>query len=344
LTATLEGRATITASHGGNVAAASDELILSWSITLFEATNPLFSGTDGPKPSVTLSAQSFEFALPFPEHLANGRDPLPPSQSLSQQGTYCNIAYTVKVDMVRKGLRRHQRITIPIMYLPRSAPPCPVQLYLNHDPMTDYENEEERFTTVDLHTSNSARGALEQLQTSVQLTLPSPKIYSSGDSVPLMLTLSCSRLPSLPQLLVSADSLDIHLIRRAKITLSLGDSLQETEVTRAELQDTDNSVEGVTSSQWMLQMGDSHRQVSWKIEGIAEVKYFIRVAFKPPPCSMIKHLPRFKHDEVIKLTSDPWLDPVMTEEVQNLPSLGLAPAGLTVGRFTPASPGGFSRL
>lgn len=187
------------------------------------------------------------------------------------------------------------RTTIPIMYLPRSAPPCPVQPYLIHDPMTDYEDEEERFITVDLHSSGSARGALEKLQTSAQvlavipclyqmslcrpmpcllpkLTLPAPKIYASGDSIPLMLTLSCSRLPSLPQLLVKADSLDIHLIRRAKITLSLGDNLQETEVSRAELQYTDNSIEGVSSSQWVLQLGDAHRHVSWRVDGLAEVK------------------------------------------------------------------------
>jgi len=54
---------------------------------------------------------------------------------------------------------------------------------------------------------------------------------------------------------------------------------------------------------------------------------------------MIKQLPAFQHDEVIKLTSDPWLDPVMAEELRHLPSLGLAPLGLTAAdRFTPQNP------
>lgn len=102
--------------------------------------------------------------------------------------------------------------------------------------------------------------------------MSSPKIYTSGDSIPLILTLSCSKLPSLPQLLAKADSLSIHLIRRAKITTSSGDSLQETTVSKAELKRTDNSSEGVSRSYWVLQLGANQRHISWKVDGSAEVK------------------------------------------------------------------------
>lgn len=337
VTVTLEGKVAITASRGGSLAAASDEVILSQSAKLFEACNSDSTGRDSPKPSATLSGDCFNFSLSFPTYVKNGRDPLPPSQSLSQQGTHCTINYTVRVDVTRKGLRRHERITIPIMYLPRSTPPGQVQLGLIHD-LLGYGTEEDWFVAVDLSSSKSARPALEKLQISAQLTLPSPKIYTSGDSVPLVLTLSCSKLPSLPQLLAKANSLSIHLIRRAEIVTGSGDSLQETIVSKAEPKYTDNSSEGVSRSYWALQLGKNQRHISWKINGSAEVKYLVRVAFKPLPCSMVKQLPAFQHDEVVKLTSDPWLDPIIAEELRHLPSLGLAPAGLTANQRSQSDP------
>lgn len=97
----------ISVSRGGSLAAASDRVILSVEDKLFEADS---SGSDSPKPSATLhGGESFGFSLPFPTYITNGRDPLPPSQSLSQQGTYCTVNYTVRVDIIRKGLRRHER-------------------------------------------------------------------------------------------------------------------------------------------------------------------------------------------------------------------------------------------
>ena len=103
----------VTASYGGSVAAASDKVILSQSAKLFEAVNSDSSGSDGSKPSATLSGESFNFSLSFSTYVMNGRDTLPPSQALSQQGTYCNVDYTVRVDIVRKGLRRHERCASP---------------------------------------------------------------------------------------------------------------------------------------------------------------------------------------------------------------------------------------
>lgn len=107
---------TITASRGGSVAAASDDVIVSQSTKLFEAASSDSSGGDGSKPSATLSGESFDFSLSFPTYVANGRDPLPPSQALSQQGVYCTIEYAVRVDIVRKGLRRHERyVSSPVL-------------------------------------------------------------------------------------------------------------------------------------------------------------------------------------------------------------------------------------
>ena len=99
----------IAVSRGGSLAAASDEVILFKSAKIFDALNSNSSGPDIPKPFATLSGGCFGFSLSFASYTANGRDSLPPSQSLFHQGTHCNINYTVKVDVIRKGLRRHER-------------------------------------------------------------------------------------------------------------------------------------------------------------------------------------------------------------------------------------------
>lgn len=104
---------TITVSRGGSLAGASDEVILSQSVKLFEAVNPNPSGHDSSKPSVTLSGECYNFSLPFPTYITNGRGQLPPSQSLSQQGAYCTVNYTLRIDVIRKGLRRHERCVTP---------------------------------------------------------------------------------------------------------------------------------------------------------------------------------------------------------------------------------------
>lgn len=64
------------------------------------------------------------------------------------------------------------RITIPIMYLPRSTPPSQVRLDLINDPLLGFGIEEDRFVIVDLKNSNSARPALEKLQMSAQVFIP----------------------------------------------------------------------------------------------------------------------------------------------------------------------------
>ena len=66
------------------------------------------------------------------------------------------------------------------MYLPRSTPPSRPQPYLIRDPLTDYGTEEEESITIDLHSSDSARAALEKLQTSAQVLVATPYIYQAS--------------------------------------------------------------------------------------------------------------------------------------------------------------------
>ena len=94
------------------------------------------------------------------------------------------MRFTICVSLCRQGLiliaahfNQLSRVTIPIMYLPRSTPPSEVQSHPIYDPLTGYRNQEERFTTVDLHSGHLARAALEKLQTSAQVPVATPYLY-----------------------------------------------------------------------------------------------------------------------------------------------------------------------
>jgi hypothetical protein len=61
-------------------------------------------------------------------------------------------------------------------------------LHLTHDPLIGYADEEEQLVTVDLHGTNSARAALEKLQTSAQVLVTATYLYRTNllsDVVPL---------------------------------------------------------------------------------------------------------------------------------------------------------------
>ena len=66
------------------------------------------------------------------------------------------------------------------MYLPRSTPPSRPQPYLIRDPLTGYGTEEDESITIDLHSSTSARAALEKLQTSAQVLVAIPYLYQEN--------------------------------------------------------------------------------------------------------------------------------------------------------------------
>ena len=67
----------------------------------------LFSAAPG-GPSATLKGD-YPFAIQFPATIDGRTDPLPPSYTVYQPGITTEIAYTFRVDIVRKGLRRHEK-------------------------------------------------------------------------------------------------------------------------------------------------------------------------------------------------------------------------------------------
>jgi hypothetical protein len=67
----------------------------------------IYTSTTNPSPW----ADRYHFAIPFPSkvNMANANAALPPSFSARHVRVGANISYQLKFDMVRKGLRRHER-------------------------------------------------------------------------------------------------------------------------------------------------------------------------------------------------------------------------------------------
>ena len=65
-----------------------------------------------PGQSTTLRG-SYPFAVQFPASVEGGTDALPPSYTLYQPGVMTEISYSFRVDIVRKGLRRHEKYALP---------------------------------------------------------------------------------------------------------------------------------------------------------------------------------------------------------------------------------------
>jgi hypothetical protein len=95
-----------------------------------------------PRDGFTPTEECLPFTIPFPSHVADGTSPLPPSCAWWSSTFSTQVEYCVRVDVHRKGLRRHElyglfchafvsddrpsRRIIPIMYLPKTWPSHPI--------------------------------------------------------------------------------------------------------------------------------------------------------------------------------------------------------------------------
>lgn len=101
----LEGNISLTTTESGRAAAtisgASETKILSQSTVLFQS--------ESQKTAVSLKGEEYSLSLPFPTYVTGGESQLPPSYAICHSGAFCDVKYSLRVDIVRKGLRRHER-------------------------------------------------------------------------------------------------------------------------------------------------------------------------------------------------------------------------------------------
>lgn len=133
----LHGDIVIRTSNFGQVAGQESIRFLRQSVTLYSSSRLTQSATPWD------IEHRFSFALPTYVQIKGQRTPLPASFTAFLLGTDCGISYVLKIDMVRKGFRRHETwvfprctkfdkghsqapsIRVPISYLPKSSPSHP---------------------------------------------------------------------------------------------------------------------------------------------------------------------------------------------------------------------------
>lgn len=88
----------MTTSHRGMLSEVIDHSIVSSNVVLSCPSAGEFSPT----------GEWLPFSIPFPSFVNGGTSPLPPSYAAWSPAFSAEIRYCVKVDIFRKGLRRHE--------------------------------------------------------------------------------------------------------------------------------------------------------------------------------------------------------------------------------------------
>jgi hypothetical protein len=168
------------------------------------------------------------------------------------------------------------RITIPILYLPKTRPSLPPVLDLAPQYSAENSLDTERVLVIDMSTPESAEYLHQSMvqvslfhtfrwdfaHTLAQFAMPNPGIFAAGEFIPLTLVVSCSRDLTLPQLLLNNKCITIKLVKQSKIWFKSGWVTRHTVVSMAELQHLDSSSEGVSQSHWVLQAGRPQQEAT----------------------------------------------------------------------------------
>ncbi|KAI9064271.1 hypothetical protein FKP32DRAFT_1591697 [Trametes sanguinea] len=299
VTVTLLGVLTTSASQHASIAVPGVD-----KVQLLKKKSTLFSAPSGSTASVS---GEHPFALSFPHYIDDGTEPLPPSYTVYQPGVSTEIAYHLRVDVVRKGLRRHEKLTVPVLYLPKSRPTSPPLENIPWSARVDGENDE-RVCCMQLSPTWPNRSEphpqhLEELPV-VSLTLPSTKCFASGDTIPLSLKIESPRSPALAKML--SYNAHLSLVKRQKTWLSLGKqvSVREHLLSRAGVYLADDSQEGMAYLRMELEAGESGRECSWRVDGAVAVEHVIRLVILPP--EHLKNFPQYRCEVPVTLTTDPF--------------------------------------
>ena len=101
IVASVEGHVTAGCSERGFLTDQTKTTLLRMSQVLFDAS----AGQEWP-----VGGSRFAFSFPLPSYTTGGNQPLPPTFAALHAGLGVDVAYYVKIEMVRKGmLRRNER-------------------------------------------------------------------------------------------------------------------------------------------------------------------------------------------------------------------------------------------
>lgn len=106
----------------------------------------------------------------------------------------------------------------------------------------------------------------------LQLSIPSPSCFTSGEDIPFILSMKFPQAPTAPALLTP--NIRIELIKRTRISRLGGVevAIRETAVGTAEIRNIMEPAEGITHLSGVLQGGRAGRESSWHVHGMADVQ------------------------------------------------------------------------
>jgi len=245
--------------------------------------------------------------------------------------------------MARKGFRRHEVLSIPLSYLPKSRPsqpsvmdiPWPLGNIAGNPFQGDDRVRTETLSEYWPCQKSSPVKSDPSNSHSIYLLLPSPLSFTSGEHIPFIISLSFPHAPALLALLTP--NIHIELIKRTCISRLSGleTAIREISVGCADIRNIKEVATGVTRLSGVIQAGRPGRENSWKISAMANVQYIVRTIIQPPK-SMIKNVASWKNDTEVQLTTDLWgtleRELIATAGIPT-PALALAPQSNPIGFF-----------
>ncbi|KAK7693293.1 hypothetical protein QCA50_002860 [Cerrena zonata] len=259
------------------------------------------------KKSETVPAdKTYFFTIPFPEQVKDHPGmPLPPTFTTFHPAAITDVEYSLQVDVVRKGLHRHEMFTIPVLYFPKSqplVPEVPEDFLESPSVMSPLDKRVKQITVQPKFREGSCLSMPLDDVPSVNLLLPSSGAFASGSTIPVSLVVMCPSSPALAQALSAA--VGLFLVKRKKLWVNGGRqiSVREQLVHKAETFRMTELSEHEKYLSLQLKVGEPGCEYSFKVDGALEVEYFVRLIIRPPP--YLKHLPVFQHDQPINVTTD----------------------------------------
>ncbi|KAI9452324.1 hypothetical protein F5148DRAFT_1236571 [Russula earlei] len=266
----LLGRVTVTTSERGLMSALINRNLVTSSVVI----------SSPPRGGFTPTGECLPFSIPFPSYASGSTATLPPSFASWSPTSSSDVEYCIRVDVHRKGLRRHETRLIPIMYFPKTWPshsiPTPQRLL----------SDSNAYQTVSLPPvlPDTICPKAKSTIPKVELSYPSGVTYSSGSSFPLKLAIQSMEAPALAQLLIRG--LEAHLIKRIIARSPGGQVIAGREMI------------------FNLTLGECGKEQSWGIDDVMEVAVSLRsaVRFVKPTDRSVE---QYKHLSRIAVATEP---------------------------------------
>ncbi|PVG02407.1 hypothetical protein CPB86DRAFT_780351 [Serendipita vermifera] len=305
----------------------------------------------------------FPFSFTIPTYIEGSDIRMPHSYATIHPGLNGDVTYQVRVDLYRKGLRRHERLKTMILYLPRSTPK---DFIPQKSDDTDIAPDLVSWETVPIFPRHSQAHAKAKRASQIvddkstgdqiNLILPLPKTYASYAPIPFHVSLPADS-PLIPHI---STGLSVHLIKYTIIRAGGFISMKEGIIGTGEIWRIDDhsyptpppspggdeEEERILSGPRKVYSGTlkSFREggeSSWNIPEYLEIKYSIRLRLRAPGTQQDgKALPDYYVDHPITMCTHNYIP--NADDIHD-PVIGLiavsgsqgAPTGYNAGAVIP---------